>query len=107
MSLNNKLTKILIIDFGSQFTQLIARRVREFGVFSEIISHKKIKINQIINNNIGGIILSGGPLNVYENDKFKFDKKILSLKIPVLGICFGHQILSKELGGRVKKSKKI
>ena len=105
MSLNNKLTKILIIDFGSQFTQLIARRVREFGVFSEIISHKKIKINQIINNNIGGIILSGGPLNVYENDKFKFDKKILSLKIPVLGICFGHQILSKELGGRVKKSK--
>ena len=105
MSLNNKLTKILIIDFGSQFTQLIARRVREFGVFSEIISHKKIKINQIINNNISGIILSGGPLNVYENDKFKFDKKILSLKIPVLGICFGHQILSKELGGRVKKSK--
>ena len=105
MSLNNKLTKILIIDFGSQFTQLIARRVREFGVFSEIISHKKIKINQIINNNIGGIILSGGPLNVYQNDKFKFDKKILSLKIPVLGICFGHQILSKELGGRVKKSK--
>ena len=49
MSLDNKLTKILIIDFGSQFTQLIARRVREFGVFSEIISHKKIKINQNLN----------------------------------------------------------
>ncbi|MDA7480226.1 glutamine-hydrolyzing GMP synthase [Candidatus Pelagibacter ubique] len=105
MSLSNNLSKILIIDFGSQFTQLIARRVRELGVFSEIISHKKIKIAQITNNNIAGIILSGGPLNVYENDKFKFDKKILKLGIPILGICFGHQILSKLLGGKVKKSK--
>jgi len=105
MSLNNNLSKILIIDFGSQFTQLIARRVRELGVFSEIVSHKKIKITQIINENIAGIILSGGPLNVYENDKFKFDKKILKLGVPILGICFGHQILSKLLGGKVKKSK--
>jgi len=105
MSLNNKLEKILIIDFGSQFTQLIARRIRELGVFSEIVSHKKINSSQIIKKNIGGIILSGGPLNVYENDKFNFDKKILKLSLPVLGICFGHQILSKELGGRVKKSK--
>ena len=105
MSLNNNLSKILIIDFGSQFTQLIARRVRELGVFSEIVSHKKIKIIQITNENIAGIILSGGPLNVYENDKFKFDKKILKLGVPILGICFGHQILSKLLGGKVKKSK--
>ncbi|MDB9731693.1 glutamine-hydrolyzing GMP synthase [Candidatus Pelagibacter sp.] len=105
MSLNNNLSKILIIDFGSQFTQLIARRVRELGVFSEIVSHKKIKITQITKGNIAGIILSGGPLNVYENDKFKFDKKILKLGIPILGICFGHQILSKLLGGKVKKSK--
>ena len=105
MSLSNNLGKVLIIDFGSQFTQLIARRIREFGVFSEIISHKKINSSKIIRQNIGGIILSGGPLNVYQNDKFTFDKKILKLNIPVLGICFGHQILSKELGGRVKKSK--
>ena len=105
MSLNNNLSKILIIDFGSQFTQLIARRVRELGVFSEIVSHKKIKVTQITKDNIAGIILSGGPLNVYENDKFKFDKKILKLEIPILGICFGHQILSKLLGGKVKKSK--
>jgi len=105
MSLSNNLSKILIIDFGSQFTQLIARRVRELGVFSEIVSHKKIKITQIAKDNIAGIILSGGPLNVYENDKFKFDKKILKLRIPILGICFGHQILSKLLGGKVKKSK--
>ncbi|MDA7801710.1 glutamine-hydrolyzing GMP synthase, partial [Candidatus Pelagibacter sp.] len=73
--------------------------------FSEIVSHKKIKITQITKDNIVGIILSGGPLNVYENDKFKFDKKILKLEIPILGICFGHQILSKLLGGKVKKSK--
>ena len=105
MSLNNNLSKILIIDFGSQFTQLIARRVRELGVFSEIVSHKKIKITQIVKENIAGIILSGGPLNVYENDKFKFEKKILKLGVPILGICFGHQILSKLLGGKVKKSK--
>jgi len=105
MSLSNNLSKILIIDFGSQFTQLIARRVRELGVFSEIVSHKKIKITQITKDNIAGIILSGGPLNVYENNKFKFDKKILKLGVPILGICFGHQILSKLLGGKVKKSK--
>ncbi|QIZ20717.1 glutamine-hydrolyzing GMP synthase [Candidatus Pelagibacter giovannonii] len=105
MSLSNNLSKILIIDFGSQFTQLIARRVRELGVFSEIVSHKKIKITQIIKENIAGVILSGGPLNVYENDKFKFEKKILKLGVPILGICFGHQVLSKLLGGKVKKSK--
>jgi GMP synthase (glutamine-hydrolysing) len=105
MSLSNNLSKILIIDFGSQFTQLIARRTREFGIFSEIISHKKINISKIIKQNIGGMILSGGPLNVYQSDKFSFDKKVLKLGVPVLGICFGHQILSKKLGGRVKKSK--
>ena len=104
MSLNNNINKILIVDFGSQFTQLIARRIREFGVFSEIISHKKIKANKITID-IKGIVLSGGPLNVYENKKFKFDKKILELNIPILGICFGHQILSKVLGGKVKQSK--
>jgi GMP synthase (glutamine-hydrolysing) len=104
MNLKNSLSKILIIDFGSQFTQLIARRIRELGVFSEIISHKKVSTKLILEQSIKGIILSGGPLNVYENNKFNFDKKILKLNIPVLGICFGHQILSKELGGKVKKS---
>ena len=67
---------MLIIDFGSQFTQLIARRIRELGVFSEIISHKKIN-NKDIDKNIKGIILSGGPLNVYEIKKYSFDKKII------------------------------
>ena len=97
------LKKILIIDFGSQFTQLIARRVRELGVYSEIISHKK-KIN-FSSTEVIGIILSGGPLNVYQTKKVSFDKKILNQDIPILGICFGHQIISKELGGKVKQSK--
>ena len=104
MSLDQNLSKILIIDFGSQFTQLIARRIRDFGVFSEIISHKKIK-HKDIDETIKGIILSGGPLNVYQINKYSFDKKILNLNIPVLGICFGHQILSKLNGGSVKQSK--
>ena len=64
MSLSSGLSKILIIDFGSQFTQLIARRVRELGVFSEIVSHKKVNKTIIIKQKIEGIILSGGPLNV-------------------------------------------
>ena len=104
MSLDKELNKILIVDFGSQFTQLIARRIRELGVFSEIVSHKKIKSTNITKYT-KGIILSGGPLNVYEIKKYSFDKKIIEKGIPVLGICFGHQILSKLNGGRVKQSK--
>ena len=109
MTLDKGLDKILIIDFGSQFTQLIARRIREFGVFSEIISHKKIK-NKDINEKIKGIILSGGPLNVYDIKKYSFDKNIIENEIPVLGICFGHQFIAHIFGGAVdylwSKSKK-
>ena len=104
MNPNNNLNKILVIDFGSQFTQLIARRIRELGVFSEIVSHKKTN-NLNIFKNVKGIVLSGGPLNVYENNKVKFNKKIIELGIPILGICFGHQIISKLMGGKVNKSK--
>ena len=104
MSLDQNLNKILIIDFGSQFTQLIARRIRELGVFSEIISHKKIKLKDI-DQTIKGIILSGGPLNVYQINKYSFNKKIINFNIPILGICFGHQILSKLNGGKGKTIK--
>ena len=104
MNPNNNLNKILVIDFGSQFTQLIARRIRELGVFSEIVSHKKTN-NLNIFKNAKGIVLSGGPLNVYENNKVKFNKKIIELGIPILGICFGHQIIAKLMGGKVNKSK--
>ncbi len=100
---DSALSKILIIDFGSQFTQLIARKIRELGVYSEIFSHNKS--NKINLQNVKGIILSGGPLNVYQDKKIKFDNTILKKNIPILGICFGHQIISKEFGGKVKKSK--
>ena len=104
MDLNNNLNKILIIDFGSQFTQLIARRIRELGVYSEIISHKKMNL-KLNKSKIKGIILSGGPLNVYQSKKVKFRREIFKWNIPILGICFGHQVISKELGGKVKKAK--
>ena len=103
MNLNKNLERILIVDFGSQYTQLIARRVREIGVFSEIINHnnlyKYLKIH-----NVKGIILSGGPLNV-NNKLIKINKNLFKFDIPILGICFGHQIISKLLGGKVKESK--
>ena len=104
MQFQNNKERILIVDFGSQVTKLIARRVRELGVYSEIISHKKFK-SKLDKKKIRGIILSGGPLNVYQSKKVKFDKKIFKYNIPILGICFGHQIISKELGGRVKKAR--
>ena len=97
--------KIIIIDYGSQFTQLIARKVRELGVYSEIINYSKTK-NIKKNKLVKGIILSGGPLTVTDKKTPKLDSKILGLKIPILGICYGHQILSKKLGGKVKASKK-
>ena len=98
-----KLKKILIIDFGSQFTQLIARRIRELGVFSEIVSHKQLK--NLDQNDLFGVILSGGPLNVYQDKKIKLNKNIFKFDCPILGICFGHQIISKFYGGHVKSSK--
>ena len=104
MNLKDDLSKILIVDFGSQFTQLIARRIREFGVYSEIISHKKIN-SRMKRDKIKGIILSGGPLNVYQSQKFKFNREIFNWNIPILGICFGHQLITKELGGKVRQAK--
>ena len=98
-----KIKKILIVDFGSQFTQLIARRIRELGVFSEIISHKGLKI--VNQNELYGVIFSGGPLNVYQDKKIELNKKIFNLECPILGICFGHQMISKYYGGKVKSSK--
>ena len=105
MSPNNYLRKILIIDFGSQFTQLIARKVRELGVYSEIINFSKSK-NLIKNKFIKGIILSGGPLTATNKKTPRLDPKIFDLNIPILGICYGLQILSKKLGGKVKTAQK-
>ena len=105
MRLEDTLNKILIVDFGSQFTQLIARKIRELGIYCEIVSHIKIEKFTKFEKNIKGLVLSGGPLNVYESKKVKFNNKILKLGVPILGICFGHQIISKAMGGSVRSSK--
>ncbi len=92
--------KILILDFGSQYTQLIARRVRELKVYCEIHPHL-MPLEQIRQFAPQGIILSGGPRSVYEPDAPSLDPEVLELGVPVLGICYGIQLLSHLLGGRV------
>jgi len=91
---------ILIIDFGSQVTQLIARRVREFHVFSEI-RNPDITLDEIKKIAPKAIILSGGPSSVYEKDAPTIDKKIFDLGLPILGICYGQQLICHLLGGKV------
>ncbi len=105
MQFHNQNNIILIIDFGSQLTKLIARRVREFGVYSEIIT--PINITKIKNfKNIKGIILSGGPSTVTKEAHQSIPNYIFKKKIPILGICYGHQLIAKLKGGKIKSSKK-
>jgi len=96
--------QILVLDFGSQYTQLIARRLREFGVYTEIVPYFE-KIESIKAKNPKGIILSGGPASVYEKDSYKPDSKIFDLKVPVLGICYGMQYIAYHFGGKVIRAK--
>ncbi len=92
---------ILIIDFGSQYTQLITRRVREENVYSEIHPHT-VTLRQVKEMKPAGIILSGGPMSVYDEGAPRIDSGILNLGIPVLGICYGLQFISLTLGGKVE-----
>lgn len=95
---------ILIIDFGSQYNQLIARRVREHNVYCRIVP-PRITADQVISINPAGIIFSGGPASVYQKGAPLADKKILGLGIPILGICYGMQLITKILNGKVAKTK--
>lgn len=97
--------KIIVLDFGSQYNQLITRRIREFGVFSELLSHR-ITADEIRKMNVKGIILSGGPNSVYDEKAFHLDPEILKLGIPVLGICYGMQLMSFMLDGKVEPANK-
>ncbi len=92
---------ILIVDFGSQYNQLIARRVREHRVYSRIVP-PAIDVESVKNANPEGIILSGGPSSIYESDSPGIDPQIFKLGIPVLGICYGMQFMAHALGGTVK-----
>ena len=105
MLFQNFKEKILIVDFGSQVTKLIARRIRDLGVYSEIITIREFQIIDDFKN-IKGIILSGGPDTVTKKNFPKIPKEILSKKIPILGICYGLQLVAKIFGGKVKSLKK-
>ena len=94
---------ILVLDFGSQYTQLIARKVRELGVYSEIHPFG-IPIDRIQSLHPTGIILSGGPSSVYEEGAPKSSPKVFELGVPVLGICYGLQLIADQLGGKVDAS---
>lgn len=95
--------KILIIDFGSQYNQLIARKVRELNVFCEILP-PNFSVDAIDPKEVKGIIFSGGPASVYSKGAPHCDNRVFSLGIPILGICYGMQLMSKVLGGEVAKS---
>ncbi|OIO38270.1 MAG: glutamine-hydrolyzing GMP synthase [Candidatus Omnitrophica bacterium CG1_02_49_16] len=96
---------LLIIDFGSQYNQLIARRVRESKVFCRIVP-PAISVDSLRGQAIRGVILSGGPASVYQKNSPKLNPELLKLGVPVLGICYGMQAISHVLGGQVRRSKK-
>ncbi|GAA1328371.1 glutamine-hydrolyzing GMP synthase [Leucobacter albus] len=91
---------VLVVDFGAQYAQLIARRVREAGVYSELVPHT-ISADEVRAKNPAGIVLSGGPSSVYEEGAPAFDDAIFELGIPTLGICYGFQVMARALGGTV------
>jgi GMP synthase (glutamine-hydrolysing) len=96
--------KIIVLDFGSQYNQLITRRIREFGVFSELHPHT-ITAEEVLAMNPTGIIFSGGPNSVYDENSFRCDERIFDLGLPILGICYGMQLMTVHFGGKVEQAK--
>lgn len=92
---------IIIIDFGGQYNQLIARRVRECGVYCEVVPYKKITVEELKNRAPAGIIFTGGPNSVYLESSPHIDPEVFELGVPVLGICYGAQLMAYTLGGKV------
>ena len=97
----NSLRPVLILDFGSQYTQLITRRIREMKVYSVVVPCTT-PFDEIQKMNPTGVILSGGPNSVYDAEAPVADEKVFSLQVPVLGICFGLHWMVKTQGGKVK-----
>ena len=98
--------KILVLDFGGQYNQLIARRVREQQVYAEIKPYNKITLEEIRQEKYTGIIFTGGPNSVYDPKSPHYDPEILNLGIPVLGICYGAQLMAYMAGGVVSSAEK-
>jgi len=101
--LTTAVEEIVVLDYGGQYSQLIARRVRDCGVFSELLPHH-VPLEEVTRRKPRGIILSGGPASVYAEGAPKLDRGLLELGVPVLGICYGMQLLVHELGGRVEQA---
>ena len=97
--------KVVVLDFGSQYTQLIARKIRELGVYSEIVPYNH-SLSKIREDDLGAVILSGGPRSVYEEGAPHIPVEIFHFGVPVLGICYGLQLMAHLLGGRVSASKR-
>ncbi|MHB8233689.1 MAG: glutamine-hydrolyzing GMP synthase [Solirubrobacteraceae bacterium] len=95
--------EVVVLDYGGQYSQLIARRLRECGVFSELLPHN-VPIEQVAKRKPRGIVLSGGPASVYAEGAPRLDRELLELGVPVMGICYGMQLLVHELGGRVEQA---
>src|SRR4051812_33081073 len=93
--------EVVVLDYGGQYSQLIARRVRECGVFSELLPHH-VGVDEVRRRRPKGLILSGGPASVYADGAPELDPELLELGIPVLGICYGMQLVAQALGGRVE-----
>ena len=96
---------VIVIDFGGQYNQLVARRVRECNVYCEIYSYKT-DLEKIKEMNPKGIILTGGPNSCYEADSPTYQKELFELGIPVLGLCYGAQLMMHVLGGKVEKAER-
>lgn len=92
--------KILVLDFGGQYNQLIARRVRSENVYAEIKGYDEISVDEIRERAYKGIIFTGGPNSVYDTESPHYDPAVLELGIPVLGICYGHQLMAYMAGAR-------
>jgi GMP synthase (glutamine-hydrolysing) len=95
--------EVVVLDFGGQYSQLIARRVRECGVFSELLPHH-VRLEEVLRRRPKGVILSGGPASVYEDGAPPLDPELLELGVPVLGICYGMQLIARALGGRIERA---
>src|SRR3989337_1039866 len=97
------LPTVLVVDYGAQYAQLIARRVRECHVYSEIVPHDT-PVNEIAARRPAGVVLSGGPKSVYQPGAPDVDARLFELGVPVLGICYGQQVMAKALGGEVART---
>ncbi len=105
MSTSDSMDKILVLDFGSQYSHLICRRIREFSVYAELVPYD-ISYEELQKHNPKGIIFSGGPASVCNSDAPIPDNKIFDMNLPLLGICYGHQLIVNKYGGKVKRANK-